>query len=162
MTVHSNADLGKHVVCPCEPGRGTAAFGDQCPERQRHLMAERRCGICTKVIKPTSQLLFIGAAAAGFYVEPPVHPRCAAYALQVCPALSTAGGDVELAIARTYTLAERRLTGVANDGTPLYAVFPFRAPQARHRGVLDFYLAFPEDAARLPAPRWLADQAPKL
>ena len=162
MCVRTSAELGKHVACPCEPGLGVAAFGDQCPQRQRALMTERKCGICTTAIKPTSRLVFIGAPDTSCYIEPPVHPRCRAYALQVCPTLSAAGSDVELAIARTYQLRERRMTGLTADRKPSYDLFVYRDPAARLAGVLDFYLAFPEAAERLPAPDWLSDRAPRL
>ncbi|MFJ9574686.1 forkhead box protein [Streptomyces bacillaris] len=161
MAIRSSADLGEHVVCPCEPGRGTAAFGDQCPPRQRKLMEQRLCGICGRAIKKTSSLVFIGAPNAGFYIEPPVHPRCAAYALLVCPTLSAAD-DVELTIARRYVLRERRMTGVSPDLKITYDLFPHRDPNARRRGPLDFYLAFPENAHRIAAKDWLTSHAPRL
>ncbi len=162
MAVRRSTDLGAHVACWCEPGRGTPAFGDQCPHRQRQFMSQRRCGICTTPIKPTSQLLFIGDPRAPFYIEPPAHGRCAAYALQVCPVLSAAGEEVELAIARTYQLHERRITGLGPDLKATYDVFPYRDPAARLLGVLDFYLACPKEAERLAAPDWLAHRAPRL
>ncbi|MBV9024497.1 MAG: hypothetical protein JO362_12075 [Streptomycetaceae bacterium] len=162
MAVRRSADLGVHVACLCEPGRGIPAFGDQCPYRQRQFMAQRRCAICTTSIKPTSRLLFIGGPGASFYIEPPVHARCAAYALQVCPVLSAAGDEVELAIARTYQLRERRSTGLGPDLKPTYDVFPYRDPAARLLGVLDFYLAYPEDAEHLAGADWLAHRAPPL
>ncbi|MFB7865593.1 hypothetical protein [Streptomyces sp. NPDC056069] len=161
LAVRSSVELGEHVVCPCEPGRGTAAFGDQCPPRQRELMSQRLCGICGRAIKATSRLVFIGGPNATFYIEPPVHPRCAAYALMVCPTLAAAE-DVELTIARTYSLRERRMTGVSAEYTLIYDLFPYRDPAARRRGPLDFYLAFPENADRFAAKEWLAGHAPTL
>ncbi|MFJ5068426.1 hypothetical protein ACIQC7_18725 [Kitasatospora sp. NPDC088556] len=109
----------------------------------------------------TSRLVFIGGPNAAFYIEPPVHPRCAAYALMVCPTLAAAE-DVELTIARTYSLRERRMTGVSAEYTLIYDLFPYRDPAARRRGPLDFYLAFPENAHRITAKEWLADHAPTL
>ncbi|MCM2430916.1 hypothetical protein [Streptomyces sp. RKAG337] len=161
MTLRRSAELGEYVACPCEPGRGTATFGDQCPERQRQLMSQRLCGICAAPIKATSRLVFIGGPEDNFYIEPPVHPRCAAYALQVCPKLAAAD-NVALAITRTYSLHERRMTGVSAARTPTYELFPYRDPSARRRGPLDFYLAFPEAAERTPAKEWLAHHAPSL
>lgn len=161
LAVARNAELGEHVICPCQPGRGTAKFGDQCPPRQRQLMVNRFCGICSRPIKSTSRLVFIGGPNADFYVEPPVHPRCAAYALLVCPVLAAAA-DVELTISRSYSLRERRITGVSAERDLIYGVFPYRDPGARRRGPLEFYLAFPEDSEQVPAKEWLAHHAPAL
>ncbi|MEU9256661.1 hypothetical protein AB0D66_33450 [Streptomyces sp. NPDC048270] len=124
-------------------------------------MAKRLCGICSASIKTTSRLVFIGGPNADFYVEPPTHPRCAAYALSVCPVLAAADG-VELTISRSYRLRERRITGVSAEHHLIYGVFPYKDPEARRRGPLDFYLAFPEAAEQVPAKEWMAHRAPKL
>ncbi|WP_327378677.1 hypothetical protein OG393_32705 (plasmid) [Streptomyces sp. NBC_01216] len=124
-------------------------------------MSKRLCGICGRAIRTTSRLVFIGGPNASFFIEPPVHPRCATYALMACPTLAAAE-DVELTIARTYSLRERRMTGVSAEYTLIYDVFPYRDPAARRRGPLDFYLAFPENAERIAAKVWLADHAPAL
>ena len=155
-----NADLGLYADCPCEPGRGTAAFGQQCPNAQRDLMTGRACGVCAKPIKETSLLVFVGGPGNGAYTEPPLHQRCCAYALRVCPKLA-AQPDVEVAVTRTYTLVERRMTGVDTAGELLYDFFVFRDPAARAAGVLDFYLALPDRPQRTNARTWLEQQPPQ-
>lgn len=87
ILVDRDPELGGHVTCPCTPGRGTPRFGEQCPVRQRQFMLQRQCGLCTETIAPSAQLAFIGETNAQYYLEPPLHQVCAAYALQVCPVL---------------------------------------------------------------------------
>ncbi|MFF3959153.1 hypothetical protein ACFYY1_39065 [Streptomyces sp. NPDC001890] len=162
ILVTRDTELGGHITCPCTPGNGTARFGEQCPVRQRQFMAQRRCGLCTQGIEPTAQLVFIGEANAPYYLEPPLHPLCAAYALQVCPALHAAGESIEVALTHSYALAEDRITGVSADGTLRRSVFPFHDLAARLLAVLEFYLAFPDTPERLTGSKWLAQGAPKL
>lgn len=162
ILVDRDPELGGHVTCPCTPGRGTPRFGEQCPVRQRQFMLHRQCGLCTEAIEPTAQLVFVGEANARYYLEPPLHQLCAAYALQVCPALHEAGERIEVALTPSYTLAEDRITGVTGDGTLRRTVFPLGAPAARHLAVLEFYLAFPDTPERHAAPTWLAQHAPQL
>ncbi|MEU0108485.1 hypothetical protein ABZ313_24425 [Streptomyces sp. NPDC006251] len=154
--------LGAHITCLCTPGRGTPKFGEQCPVRQRQFMVQRRCGLCTQHIEAPGQLVFIGETDAQYYLEPPLHPLCAAYALQVCPVLHAAGERIEVAVTESYTLAEDRITGMTAEGTLRRSVFPFGNPLARLLAVLEFYLAFPDAPERLPGPVWLAERAPKL
>ncbi|MFD6334885.1 hypothetical protein ACFWGI_35650 [Streptomyces niveus] len=125
-------------------------------------MIERRCGICTRRIGHTAQLVFIGETNALFSREPPLHKHCAAYALQVCPVLHASGERIEVALTRSYEVAEERITGVASDGTFRRAVYPLHDPAARLLAVLEFYLAFPDTPERLTGPKWLAECAPKL
>jgi hypothetical protein len=162
ILVARNDNLGSHVTCPCTPGRGTPRFGEQCPEQQRKLMVGRRCGLCTRAINPTAQLVFIGETDARYYLEPPLHPLCAAYALQVCPVLHAAADRIEVAVTRSYSLAEDRITSASADGTLRRAVFPFGDLVAHQVAVLEFYLAFPDTPERLTAPTWLAQRAPNL
>lgn len=161
MAVRENAQLGPHLICPCRPGRGTPAFGEQCPEAQRALMAHRRCGLCTTPIKATTRVVFVGGLADNAYMEPPLHSQCAAYALQACPVLSAAGARTGLALARTYQLRERRITGLSPTGRD-HAMFDYQDPLARLAGVLDFYVAFPDGPERMDASRWLEENAPRL
>jgi hypothetical protein len=158
-TVRRSTELGEHLACPCQPGLGTPTFGSQCPQRQRDLMTQRRCSVCTVAMKPTSRVVFIGGPAAAHYLEPPTHPRCAAYALQVCPTLAEAGDEIELAITRTYTLRERRIS-LSASRERVHTVYAYGDPSAR--GVLDMYLAFPGDPRRSTARAWLRHGAPKL
>ncbi|MFD6471769.1 hypothetical protein [Streptomyces goshikiensis] len=125
-------------------------------------MIRRECGLCTLAIEPTAQLVFIGETEARYYLEPPLHPHCAAYALQVCPVLHAAGDTIEVALTHTYTLAEDRITGVSPGGQLRRGVFPYRNLAARHLAVLEFYLAFPDTPERVTAPTWLAEHAPRL
>ncbi|MFJ9580627.1 hypothetical protein ACIRQF_30090 [Streptomyces sp. NPDC101191] len=162
ILVTRDDELGGHVTCPCTPGRGTPRFGEQCPMQQRLLMRQRRCGLCTQAITPLAQLVFVGESDAAYYLEPPLHPLCAAYALKVCPVLHAAGESIEVALTTSYTLAEDRITGVSADGALRRAVFPVGDPAAHHLAVLEFYLAFPHTPERLTAPTWLAQHAPKL
>ncbi|MER6853770.1 hypothetical protein AB0A81_40260 [Streptomyces flaveolus] len=162
IPVTRNAELGGHITCPCTPGNGTPRFGEQCPVRQRQFMMRRQCSLCTREIEPTAQLVFIGEANARYYLEPPLHPRCASYALQTCPVLHAAGEHIEVALTHTYTLGEDRITAVTADGTLRRSVFPFGNPAARHLAVLEFYLAFPDTPERLTAPTWLTERAPDL
>ncbi|MGW2445796.1 hypothetical protein [Streptomyces sp. NPDC001675] len=160
--VTRDTELGGHITCPCTPGNGTPRFGEQCPVRQRELMAQRNCGLCTQPIEPTTELVFIGETDAPYYLEPALHPLCAAYALQVCPVLHAQGERIEVALTHSYTLAEDRITGIAADGTLRHSVFARGDLAARHLAVLNFYLAIPDTPARLTAPTWLAQRAPKL
>jgi len=162
ILVTRDDELGGHVTCACTPGRGTPRFGEQCPVQQRRLMVQRRCGLCTQPIEPTAQLVFVGGIDAQYYLEPPLHPLCTAYALQVCPVLHAAGERIEVALTQSYTLAEDRITGVSADGTLRRSTFPFGDLVARHLAVLEFYLAFPDAPERLTAPTWLAQHGPKL
>jgi len=159
ILVTSNAELGGHVTCQCTPGRGRPAFGEQCHVRQRQFMLGRRCGLCTHGIEATGQLVFVGEMSARYYLEPPLHPSCAAYALQVCPRLHADGGRVEVALCQTYNLVEDRIIGQTPDGLVRRA-FPFDDPVGRSLGVLEFFLALPKALERLPAPQWLLEHAP--
>ncbi|MEW2260784.1 hypothetical protein [Streptomyces sp. NPDC047869] len=162
ILVARDTELGGHVTCPCTPGNGTPRFGEQCPVRQRELMAQRKCGLCTQAIKPTAELVFIGETDAPNYLEPALHPLCAAYALQVCPVLHAQGERIEVALVHSYTLAEDRITGIAADGTLRRSVFALGDVVAHHLAVLNFYLAIPDTPERLTGPTWLAQHAPKL
>ncbi|MFF8618963.1 hypothetical protein [Streptomyces sp. NPDC015350] len=162
VLVDHDPELGGHVTCPCTPGRGTPRFGEQCPVRQRQFMLQRRCGLCTETIGPTAQMAFVGETNAQYYLEPPLHQLCAAYALQVCPVLHAAGDGIEVALTSSYTLAEDRITGVTADRTLRRNVFPLGSPAAYHLAVLEFYLAFPGTPERHAAPTWLTRHAPKL
>ncbi|WP_440580916.1 hypothetical protein [Streptomyces sp. PT19] len=156
LLVGRDPELGGHITCPCTPGRGTPRFGEQCPVRQRQFMLQRQCGLCTEPIAPSAQLAFIGETNAQYYLEPPLHQICAAYALQVCPVLHAAGERIEVALTTSYTLAEDRITGVAADGALRRSVFPLGSHAAYHLAVLEFYLAFPDTPERHSAPTWLA------
>ncbi|WSM44678.1 hypothetical protein OIE78_34480 (plasmid) [Streptomyces cellulosae] len=162
ILVMQDHELGVHITCPCTPGRGTPKFGEQCPVRQREFMLQRRCGLCTRDIEPTGQLVFVGETSAQYYLEPPLHPLCAAYALQVCPVLHAAGERIEVALTQSYALAEDRITEMTDEGKMRRSTVPFGHPFAPYLGVLEFYLAFPETPERLPGPVWLAQRAPKL
>ncbi|MEU7156050.1 hypothetical protein AB0A98_06345 [Streptomyces chrestomyceticus] len=161
IPVDRDPELGAHVTCPCTPGRGKPWFGEQCPVRQRQFMLQRQCGLCTEPIAPSAQLMFIGETNAPYYLEPPLHQACAAYALQVCPVLHVSGERIEVALTASYTLGEDRITGVAADGALRRSVFPLGFPPAYHLAVLEFYLAFPATPERHAAPTWLAQYAPK-
>ncbi|MFF8431022.1 hypothetical protein ACF07Y_38995 [Streptomyces sp. NPDC016566] len=160
--VTRDSEKGAHITCPCTPGSGTPRFGEQCPVRQRQFMTQRQCGLCTQGIRPTDQLVFIGETNAQYYLEPPLHPLCAAYALQVCPVLHASGERIEVALTHSYTLAEDRITGVSADGTMRRSVFAFGDPVAHHLAVLEFYLAFPDTPERRTGPKWLGQRAPRL
>ncbi|RNG14336.1 hypothetical protein EEJ42_31430 [Streptomyces botrytidirepellens] len=162
ILVTRNDELGGHITCPCTPGRGTPRFGEQCSDRQRQLMVQRRCGLCTQAIEPTAQLVFIGESDARYYLGPPLHPLCAAYALQVCPVLHAEGERIEVALTQSYALAEDRITAVSADGALRRSAFPFGDLGAHHLAVLEFYLAFPDAPERLTAPTWLAQHDLKL
>lgn len=157
ILVTKSDELGGHITCQCTPGRGTPAFGEQCPVRQRQFMTQRRCGLCTQDIAATEQLAFIGETDAQYYLEPPLHHSCAAYALQVCPRLHAAGESIEVALTQTYELAEDRITGMTPEGELRRAMFPLGDPLSRHLGILEFYLAFPVSPTRLTGPAWLAE-----
>jgi len=159
ILVTSNDELGGHITCPCIPGRGTPAFGEQCPVRQRQFMVQRLCDLCTKNIAASEQLVFVGETDAQYYLEPPLHQACAAYALQVCPRLHANGDRIEVALAQTYMLTEDRITGMTAEGGLRRARFPFGDPVARHLAVLEFYLATPVAPTRRTGPAWLAEQA---
>ncbi|MCX5216219.1 hypothetical protein OG689_44595 [Kitasatospora sp. NBC_00240] len=118
-------------------------------------MLRRRCSVCTNAISLTDRLAFLGDATLSFYLEPPIHLACAAYALQVCPKLHGAGARIEVALTRTYTLRETRLTGVNAVLKPTRALFDYQDPAARGH-LLEFYVAYPEAPQRVPAPEWLA------
>ncbi|MFD7861578.1 hypothetical protein [Streptomyces sp. NPDC059783] len=161
IPVADNTEYGPHVTCFCRAGHGTPRFGEQCPQRQRQFMTQRHCGLCTKPIAETTELVFIGGTDIPYYLEPPLHCACADYALKVCPVLGEGGDSIAVAVTTTYTLMELRITGASHDGNLIETVFPFQHPAARHLGVLNFYLAFPEHPERLTAPNWLAQRNPQ-
>jgi hypothetical protein len=157
-TVAWSDELGSHITCGCTPGSGKPAFGEQCPVRQRAFMTQGRCGLCTRDFTDEEHLVFIGETGTEYYLEPPLHASCAAYALQVCPVLheDDAMARIEIALADTYTLVEDRITGVMPDGQLQHSQFPFADPAARELGTLAFYVAFPDDPDRSRATAWLS------
>jgi hypothetical protein len=125
-------------------------------------MVQRLCGLCTQGIGATEQLVFVGETDAGYYLEPPLHEDCAAYALQVCPRLHAAGDRIEVALAQTYTLMEDRIMGMTAGGELRRARFDFGDPVARYLGVLEFYLAVPTAPIRLTGPEWTANRTERV
>ncbi|MFD8670976.1 hypothetical protein ACFV1U_37095 [Streptomyces microflavus] len=162
ILVDHDPQLGGHITCVCAQGRGTPRFGEQCPVRQRQYMLQRQCGLCTETIAPSAQMAFVGETNAQYFIEPPLHQLCAAYALQVCPVLHATGDRIEVALTPSYTLAEDRITAVSTDGTLRHRAFPLGSPAASLLGVLNFYLAIPDTPERHVAPSWLARHAPTL
>jgi hypothetical protein len=155
-TVAWSEELGSHLTCTCTPGVGKPVFKEQCPVRQRAYMTQGRCGLCTRDFADDEQLVFIGEAGTEYYLEPPMHPSCAAYALQVCPVLDAAMAGIETVLADTYTLVEDRITGVGPDGQPQHSKFPFADPAARDLGTLAFYVACPDAPRRIRGTAWLS------
>lgn len=162
LLVAQDHEWGGHITCQCTPGRGTPRFGEQCPVRQREFMLQRKCGLCTRPIDPTARLVFIGETNAQYYLEPPLHELCAAYALQVCPVLHANGERTEVALTQSYALAEDRITDMTDERALRRSTFPLGHPFAPYLGVLEFFLAVPHDPERLPAQVWLAERAPQL
>ncbi|WP_159399781.1 hypothetical protein [Streptomyces alboflavus] len=122
-------------------------------------MIRRQCGLCTKRIAAGEVLAFIGEANARYYLEPPLHQPCAAYAVQVCPRLHAAGERIEVALTGAYDLWEDRITGATPEGNLWRAQFRLGDPAARLLAVLEFYLAYPVAPRRVTAPSWLAELA---
>jgi hypothetical protein len=146
-------DRGRTMVCTCRPGRGTPAFGQPCPQRQRRAVTDRLCSVCGTPIKRTSRCAFMVAPGpVGVLLEPPTHPRCLSFALGACPVLSRAQDDGLVLTAREYVIVEHRAIGVDEDGEVVHQVFEGRSSV----GVLDLLGVIPKEAVFTAIPAWLA------
>lgn len=135
-------ETGLTVVCACDPDTDVPVFAAQCPERQRQCAKEGLCSVCGQRIGD-AHFAFGGLPLPGtdLYMEAGAHPRCLAYALQVCPVLAReAGPDHPVVLAeRVHTYEARRF--YTPDGDAL-VVFRHGDPQGRDL-TLHLYLSQP-------------------
>ena len=160
LRVHHTDELGDHLTCDCVPGQGVAAFGDQCPEQQRRLLLEGRCGLCGNELTDGDEPpVFVAGSGPLLFVEPAMHQPCAAFALAACPVLSSALDRLVITLFTTYTVHERRAYALDDRDRPRYQAFEVGHPLGRLLGVLDFYLASPDDGVPQAATEWLAGRS---
>ncbi|MEU0489929.1 hypothetical protein ABZ249_11930 [Nocardiopsis sp. NPDC006139] len=136
-------ETGLTVVCGCAPHTDKPMFSAQCPERQRQCAQERLCSVCGQSIKAGEPFAFGGLPLPGtdLYMEAGAHPRCLAYAFQVCPVLAReCGPDHPVVFAEQVTTCEARLLTTA--GQNVIAVFAHGDPRGREVP-LQFYLSRP-------------------
>ncbi|MFE4512571.1 hypothetical protein ACFRMQ_00015 [Kitasatospora sp. NPDC056783] len=159
LRLHHTESLGDHLTCDCVPGQGVAAFGDQCPDEQRRLLLEERCGLCGRELKEGDEPpVFIAAGGPPVFVEPAMHQPCAAFAIAACPVLSSARDRLVVNSFTTYTVHERRAYALDDQGRPRYRAFEVGHPLGRLLGVLDFYIASPDDGVPQAVNEWLAER----
>ncbi len=156
-------ETGVTAVCPCQDSDRPHRLGAMCHDLQRRMMRQHRCGACGKPLDPRTGLAFIRSDRhVRDFIEPPLHPRCMAYAVRVCPVLIRHTAQADVLIARRVELRERRVT-VLSDGTGgVSQFFPLNDPQARRAGALDYLVATPVNPDTYPCPEWLEHHAPPL
>ncbi|WP_236568103.1 MULTISPECIES: hypothetical protein [unclassified Nocardiopsis] len=156
-------DTGLTVACPCQDTDRPHKLGAMCPDLQRRTMLRHRCGVCGKRLDPRTGLAFVRSDPVTMvFIEPPLHPRCMAYAVQVCPMLARHAERAEILIARRMELRERRVTAFPDGTKGVSQYFPLGDPQARHAGALDYLVATPVNPDIYPCPMWLEHHAPPL
>nr|BEK71524.1 hypothetical protein KPHV_87510 [Kitasatospora purpeofusca] len=149
------------VGCSCWPGRGRPVLGQLCPVRQRACMTRRRCQLCGHAIATDEPAVFVSGRPNGrtqHVAEPPLHPRCAAYALRVCPHLITGhrAGQVHVAETGEYLLLEEHVSPGADSALVTHVRLPGELPApSAAPSVLHHYLAVPAPPWT-PADDWLA------
>ncbi|MEU0489930.1 hypothetical protein ABZ249_11935 [Nocardiopsis sp. NPDC006139] len=156
-------DTGVTVVCPCQDSDRPHKLGAMCHDLQRRIMRQHRCGVCGKHLDPRTGLAFVRSNTQTLdFIEPPLHPRCMAYTLRICPMLIHHAEQAEVLIARRMELRERRVMAFPDGTSGVSRYFPLGDPQARHAGALDYLVATPVNPDIYPCPVWLEHHAPPL
>lgn len=80
-----------------EQGKGAPRLAVLNPARQLQCMTERRCQVCSRLIGTSERIVFMGGNTATqpadtpvTFREPPLHRKCAVYALFACPGINMA------------------------------------------------------------------------
>ncbi len=163
FTIAELPDTGLTAVCPCQDTDRPHKLGAMCHDLQRRTMRLHRCGVCGKRLDPRTGLAFIRSDSHTWdFIEPPLHPRCMAYSIQVCPMLSRHAARSEVLIAHSMRLRERRITAFPDGRSGVSRYFPLGDPRARHAGALDYLVATPVNPDIYPCPVWLEHHAPPL
>lgn len=156
-------DTGLTAVCPCKDTDRPHKLGLICHDLQRRAMLQRRCGVCGKTLDPRTGLAFVRSdSQSQDFIEPPLHPRCMAYAVQVCPMLARHAEGSEILIARNMRLRERRVLAFPDGTRGVSQYFPVGDPRARYAGALDYFVATPVNPDIYPCLVWLEHHAPPL
>nr|BEK71305.1 hypothetical protein KPHV_85320 [Kitasatospora purpeofusca] len=149
-------ELGPHLTCDCVQGEGVPSFGDQCPVAQRHQIRERLCSACGRDLTLGGEAPVFVAGVGPWFVEPAMHPSCAAFALFACPVLSSSIDLLAVTSFTHYTVYERRANSLDEAGQPRHRAFDLGDVLGRLLGgVLDYYIAVPEDPEPMLAADWL-------
>lgn len=87
--ISRNARIGVFADCTCQIGQGEPILGEPCVVRAREAVIQRRCSTCGIAIRPGSDMVWPSHTGdvAPYFLEPPNHPGCLEWALQVCPHL---------------------------------------------------------------------------
>jgi hypothetical protein len=129
-------------------GKGAPRLASLHPIRQRECVLKRKCQVCGRSIKPSSTCLLVGGerhevdgkTLFGFR-EPPLHPRCAVFALYACPGINRA--EVVVSEQRDYDIVpySQRITQHYKDGSvdtePVIGFVPY------DQGYVEYLLAVP-------------------
>lgn len=95
---------GKVRGCDCQPGQGIPLLSELCNDRHRKAVHERLCQVCGCPFDAGEPYVFIGAAGARLYRDPPSHPGCSRFALRACPGLDRHMGEIEVVTCARYTV----------------------------------------------------------
>lgn len=163
FTIVDLPETGPTAVCPCGDLNRPHKLGAICPDRQRHTMRRHRCGVCGNRIDRRSGFTFIRSdRTTTVWIEPPLHQRCMAYSIRVCPVLADAGRDSEILIAHRVELRERRVAPSPTGPGLIHRLFPLGDPTARSFGALEYIAALPVNPTVHPALHWRDHLAPPL
>lgn len=159
---------GSLMRCSCVHGEGRPIFGKPCPHRQRRAVREHRCVLCGRRIQSTVKAVFIGVEQNRLAertewtsIEPPAHSTCAAYSALTCPRLARAdGGDINVAVARTWRIWQHIFTGLnmRSGAMPL----PGGRVDAPRGVAVDMFIAVLDQPQVMPLAEWMATLAPTL
>ncbi|WP_033819388.1 hypothetical protein [Kitasatospora sp. MBT63] len=157
MQLRFTDGLGPHLTCDCVQGEGVPSFGDQCPVAQRRQIQERLCSACGRDLALGGEPpVFVAGVGSPVFVEPAMHAPCAAFALFACPVLSSTIDRLAVTSFTYYAAYERRANSLNEAGQPQHHAFELGDPLARLLGgVLDYYIAIPEDTEPILAADWL-------
>lgn len=156
--------------CSCSVGEGEPLLGHVCPERAWVCLMERRCGVCSRPIKPTTRAVFLGSIALDHFTEAPVHLGCGRYAAAVCPGISTPKEDVVGAWECTNFTVRAQLVVLDQDESDEEDTSPFRSvgvfavhsPELFIAAAPPFLVkglcAYPQSGRAVPLSKWLATQ----
>jgi hypothetical protein len=145
-----------------EQGKGSPKLASLQPIRQRDCVLNRRCQVCGKPIDVKSVVVFVGGEYADAPVkgsdetrtvlafrEPPLHKRCAVFALFACPGINT--GQAVVVECRDYKVLpfSKRLLSNEPDDDGIYPVETAWEWLPADAGYLEYVLAVPADDARV-------------
>ncbi|GAA1439429.1 hypothetical protein [Nocardiopsis tropica] len=163
FTLAELPDTGLTAVCPCRDTDRPHKLGAICPDLQRRTMRRHRCGVCGKGLDPRSGMAFIRSDPVTMdFIEPPLHLRCMAYSIQVCPVLARNARQAQVLVCRSVRLRERRHVPAQDGRSTRYRYFALGDPLGRQFGALDYLAATPIRPEIYPCCAWLEQHAPTL